>query len=292
MNSGVESRRGPYCCGVWEALWPLINSSIKTVCLFVRLGLPTLLLDPSLKSSCLSLLSSWDSRRDTTHCWVGAETVQRPPSSVGLGVSVSSFNRCRHQLFYFLLPILAVCDSPAELRHLGGTQASRKQALVRWSCLTRVTWVCGFGWAVCGSQLLLNSFVPAVLLACHKIPYIPFFFFLTSCRILDYYLSGSSWSSLWVTFPLITICLEWCQDGLCNRFKPRGLGNSGLWVNVTVVKYRSKTVRWWTWKGTKVWWCPKRAAGRWVTNLDLLISYFNLVFVWVGFNRIVNLKAT
>lgn len=119
-----------------------------------------------------------------------------------------------------------------------------------------------------------------------------FFFFLTSCRILDYYLSGSSWSSLWVTFPLITICLEWCQDGLCNRFKPRGLGNSGLWVNVTVVKYRSKTVRWWTWKGTKVWWCPKRAAGRWVTNLDLLISYFNLVFVWVGFNRIVNLKAT
>lgn len=216
--------------------------------------------------------------------------MRRPLSSVGLGVSVSSFNRCRHQLSYFPLPILTVRDAPAELRHLGGSQGFRKQALVRWSCLTRVTWVCGFGWAVCGAQLLLNSFVPAVLLACHQIPHIPFFF-LTSCRILDYYLSGSSWSLLWVTFPLITICWEWCQHGLCNRFKSCGLGNLGPWANVTVVKYRSKTVRWLTWEGTKVWWCLKRVAGIWVMNLELLVSYFNLVFVWVGFNTIVSLKA-
>lgn len=41
--------------------------------------------------------------------------MQRPPSSLGLGVSVSSFNRCRHQLFYFPLPILTTrCASRAE----------------------------------------------------------------------------------------------------------------------------------------------------------------------------------
>lgn len=220
--------------------------------------------------------------------WVGVETVQRPLSSVGLWVSVSSFNRCRHQLFYFPLPILAVGDAPAELRRLGGSQGFRKQALVRWSCLTRVTWVCGLDEQCVAHSCFSTASFQLSCLPLTKIPHIPFW---TSCCILDYYLSGSSWSLLWVTFPLITVCLEWCQDGLCNRFKPCGLGNLGLWVNVTVVKYRSKTVRWLTWKGTKVWWCLKWVAGIWVMSLDLLISYFNLVFVWVGFNRIVNLKA-
>lgn len=45
-----------------------INSLIKTVSLFMTLGLLLLLLDPSLKLSCLSLLSSWDYRHDTTRC--------------------------------------------------------------------------------------------------------------------------------------------------------------------------------------------------------------------------------
>lgn len=48
------------------------------------------------------------------------EAVQRPLSSVGLGVSASSFNLCRHQL-----PILAVRDAPA--RCTSRAEASRRQ---------------------------------------------------------------------------------------------------------------------------------------------------------------------
>lgn len=173
--------------------------------------------------------------------WAGVKTFQRPLLSVlGLRVSGSSFTLCR---YCFLFPFQALPYTlylvEASLWQPGFQEAGISQMklsdtgyLSLWFWMKSV-----WGTAAAPTALFQLSYLPVT--EC------PTFLFLTSCHTPDYYLSGSSWSLLWMTFPpLITICWEWCQYGLCNRCKPCSLGNFGLWVNVTVVKYWYKTTKW------------------------------------------------
>lgn len=167
--------------------------------------------------------------------WVGMKMGQKPlPTVIGLLVSVFSFTPRR-----FPSPSYCIwCTLGFSVAgRVSGSSLSQME-LSDTGYLSLWFWM---------NSAWCTAAAPGALSQLSSLPVAEYstFLFLTSCRTLDYYLSGSPWSLLWMTSPpLITVCVDRSQFALCNRFKPCGLCNFGLWVNVTVVKYWYTTIKW------------------------------------------------
>lgn len=111
------------------------------------------------------------------------------------------------------------------------------ELVVKWSCLTWVTLVCGFRWTVHGAQLLLQQLCSSCLTGLSQnTPHSSSFFLNeTPCHIL-YYLKWSlvinDLTLMLINSFLFRMMLKWIMTG---KFKPC-IYNFLLCIKVAVVK--------------------------------------------------------